>query len=183
MGLFKKKINEEKATDYFFWAYDKILSKEEMHLNKNKLAKLIEAYPVFKDVEQVTFNLQLSAVNLELLDIAWTKYLFPKGVDMLEMITFNSKVQEKLKVKYPSITKLEDLMHEYNQCFAKIHPSIGGFTFMADRFIVHILGDNLDDVSADNQEDINNAVREIHAQFNDTYAVSRASIKQHKLVS
>ena len=183
MGLFKKKINEEKATDYFFWAYDKVLSKEEMHLNKNKLAKLIEAYPVFKDVKQVTFNFQLSAVNLELLDIAWTKYLFPKGVDMLEMITFNNKVQEQLKEKYPALTKLEDLMHEYNQCFAKSTPSIGGFTFMADRFVVHLLDNNLEGISPAHQDDINNAVQEIHAQFNDTYEISRTSIKQHKLVN
>jgi len=59
----------------------------------------------------------LTAVSLEMFDIAWTKYLNSKRVGLMTNVDFKTKKLAPIEEKMPRIKDVEGLRFAYNQAF------------------------------------------------------------------
>ena len=175
MGFFIKKINEEKALDFFIWAYTKILSEEEMERNKDKLRKLKEAFPLLKDVNQESFDENLTAVNIELLQAAWAKYYFSKGIGIIDAVQFNKKVDSEIESRFPLYKKLNGLIYSYNRAFASLN--------MEELFVSEIMGNSYKIAYEQQPEKIKEILANVSYMFAGTLDLAKQTIKEHKILS
>jgi hypothetical protein len=78
MGLFNRRVNVDKAREFFTMAVATILSEEEHNNNLKRLDELIAKVPVLKSCDKEKFDTQLTAVNLVLMYSAWNLWCYKK---------------------------------------------------------------------------------------------------------
>lgn len=180
MGFFIKRINGSAAENFFFKAYSIILSDKEIESHEKKLDELKRLFPILKDVNKDKFDENLTAVNLELLEIAWTKYCMKKGVGMSQIIDFIVNQKTKIEAMVPELKSYESLETIYNQAFGSSYAD--GNTAMAVIFISQILED-ANRLGEEKPDEMAELINSISYLFVGTFKVSMDFIEQNKLVS
>ncbi len=179
MGFFVKKMDGDRVRDFFITAYKDILSTEEMESNKDKLKQASEALPLLKGVKQSDFDKHLTAVNLELLDISWAKYMTSK-IGMDASVEYIMKVKPQIESGVPGLKKYDKLMGEYNKAFAS--RANDGFAGMAEYFISKIVP-NIDEKYKSIPEEVDKTEAAIKDLFTGSYSVENSLVKGAGLIS
>lgn len=176
MGFFSKKINEDKTIHFLITAYSDILSKEKLDSNTEKLIQVKKAMPLLIHVKQSDFDKQLTAVKLELLSIAWTKYMVSK-IGMDSVMNYILNIKPKVDGGVIGLGEYDELMSDYNKAFAYgIH---NGFATMAEYFISQLLP-NFEEADSD---ELGNVVSMVSDLIAGSYSVSSNLVKQAGLIS
>jgi hypothetical protein len=175
MGIFIKKIRGNAARDLFAKWYTNIISDEEMATHKGQLRKLKEVFPLLENVKQDVFDENLTAVNLQWLDIAWTKYYMKKHINMMTAIDFNTEVQAQV----PGIKKYEELSTLYNQAFGSSYTD--GNTVMAELFVSNIMDDFIE-ANERHPEEVNQIILGVSSLFVKTYDIYTKMIERSHLI-
>ena len=131
----KKSIDKELSKRYFTDFIDSIFSEKEIESHNEKLSRLKRDLPILKLVNQECFNDNLTAVNLALLRLSWTKFRFKKlGVDGIDDLDSNNLI-ENIIVSTPKSKKYENLYKEYSNM---LNEGLG-ITGISEAFIKNIL--------------------------------------------
>ena len=176
MGLFIKKIRGEAARDLFAQWYRNILSDKEMATHVGQLQQLKEFSPLLANVRQDVFDEELTAVNIQWLNIAWTKYFMKNHIDMMKGIDFMSDVEALV----PGLKKYEELGSLYNQAFGS-SPTAGNYV-MAELFVSNILDDFISRNEND-REELDELIAGISHLFSKTYDIYKNMFEKSKLIS
>ena len=179
MGLFKKQIDRQAATDFFVMAYTKILSSQEQLKNVDQLRKITEAAPILRYAKQQDFDEQLRAVNAAWLDIAWSKYIFGR-IDIMTSVDFMTELKSRLNSQLPGFSDCASFADFYGESFGS--SSTDGNTAMAWVFIRNILRDFDQAIAKRYSDEFNNAVRVFSYLFVGIYDNCRAGIKSHHII-
>jgi hypothetical protein len=180
MNLFRKTINKDTVSQFFQKAYEKAISAEEALSLLKKLTELKDALPVLKNVNSVVFQINFMALNLEILDYAWVKYLKSCHFNphqIIEQSMRNTEIRESIMN-----------MHRYNELYRQYDQAVGRSAFsrdatgeLAEDFVKQILPDK-DKASLTKEE-----AKELHETLSwlfmgafDTYT---KNFKELKLVS
>jgi hypothetical protein len=178
MGFFIKKIDTELAKEFFRSSYETIISDDEMKNNIEKLKQLKQALPLMSEVNQKDFDVQLTAVNIELLEISWTKYAFKK-VGLSAATDFLLDVKFPLSKEISGLEKYSDLVSEYSQAFGS--SSVNGFEPMAVLFLSKLLN-NFESVSTDDQTSVNEMIQSIVWLIGGSFEVIDGYVKSSHLI-
>lgn len=179
MGLFTKKINEKVAKDFFTMSYTKLIADKEMATHIGQLQQLKEVFPLLEDVKQEVFDENLTAVNLQWLDAAWTHYYLSKGISFSDGIDITIKIQTGAETLVPGVKKYDDLKTLYNQAFGS--SSTDGNTAVAEVFVSHIIDDYETRVTQESEE-IRQVILGISTLFVGTFDLYTDIIKRYRLV-
>lgn len=179
MGIFRKKINESKAIAFYEQSYKDFMSEKENERHKEQLNLLKENFTLFGYVSQTDFDECITAANLAWLDIAWSKYTFSKGVNILDSVDFKSKHIVPIEKKL-GIDKYSSLREMFSEAFGSSYTD--GNTAMAQAFMQHVLPiyDSAEELKPDELRD---TILFLSGQFVGTFDVSMKHIKSAKLLS
>jgi hypothetical protein len=179
MGLFRKKINEPKAIKFYEQSYKDFLSEKESKRHKEQLDLLKENFTLFGYVGQGDFDECITAANLAWLDIAWSKYTFKRGVEILNSVDFKAKhivpIEQKL-----GIDKFSSLREIFSDAFGSSYTD--GNTAMAQAFMQHVLPiyDSAEELKPD---ELRETILFLSGQFVGTFDVSMNHIKSANILS
>lgn len=158
MGFFKKQINAKATELYFRHAVDSILSDSEMNSHKARLLELSDSIPEFKSSSQETFNKNLTAANLQILDFAWAELQKANGIDMIQAVQFNFELKRAIK-DIPRYEEYDDLYSSYNQAVAHATLQLSSIDQMAYVFIKNVISENtLGSISDERVEEIHKLI-------------------------
>lgn len=179
MGLFKKSIDRNRADEFFKLAYTKTISAEASLAQIDKLSQLKEVLPILANVNQTTFNTNLNAINLTLLDFAWSQYLKAKHINISDIID-SGVHNEGIREQVVGMGFYNNLLSSFNQAVGRSSFSRDASGELAFDFVNQILASN--DLEKAELDDLNELRKTISWLFLGSYDLYTKNFQEFKLI-
>jgi hypothetical protein len=179
MGLFTKKVNEDRAKQYFVDAFKSVISEAEIKTHEQKLARLKAEFPAMANVRQPDFDKHLTAVNLTLLRQTWPMFVLMRlGTGSL----IDNKPDEltgEVWASIPDLREYDNLYKDYNAASAYNSDPYAYTSGMAKMFILDVLPER----DKDNFNNLDELYDTFASLFHDIVKTNLQHIKQSRLIS